>query len=203
MAAARNKSIATRCESAQRRRRPSKADFLQRCCGVEIPCLPEKKHRRSVARLRSAQATSIAQTRSRSIRGSGRRRLGLAPLTRCGSRTRNALGFRGAGAELWSLDGALLVDAATRASSFCGNTAARAYDCGDHSMSMRSKKVSDQRPDSRRNVEGPPQTTPGNKRAFDARPKPSNAERRDYAARPSFHTDPQTADPLDAVSNEE
>jgi hypothetical protein len=35
----------------------------------------------------------------------------------------------------------------------------------------------------------PPQTTPDDKRSFDARPKPSNDRRREESARPTHHID--------------
>ena len=69
-------------------------------------------------------------------------------------------------------------------------------------MAARSKDFASQSPRSGRTSGGPPQTTPGNKRAFDARPKPSDAERRDHTVRPSFHADQESGDPLDAVDGE-
>lgn len=42
-----------------------------------------------------------------------------------------------------------------------------------------------------------PQTSPDDKRAFDARPKPSNERRRDDGARPTHHIDEAAPDLLD------
>jgi hypothetical protein len=43
----------------------------------------------------------------------------------------------------------------------------------------------------------PPLTTPGNIRAFDARPRPKGPERRSETVRPSYHLDRNASDPLD------
>lgn len=47
-----------------------------------------------------------------------------------------------------------------------------------------------------------PVTAPGDKRSFDARPKPSNINRWDGTARPTHHIDSAPADPFDAADGE-
>jgi len=47
-----------------------------------------------------------------------------------------------------------------------------------------------------------PVTTADNKRAFDARPKPSDDHRREERVRPTQHVDPAPRDPFDQADGE-
>jgi hypothetical protein len=69
-------------------------------------------------------------------------------------------------------------------------------------MAARSKTFARQSPHPGKTSGAAPQTTPGDKRAFDARPKPSGAERRDYTVHPSFPADKESSDQLDAMDGE-
>ena len=46
-------------------------------------------------------------------------------------------------------------------------------------------------------ISSAPQTSDGDKRSFDARPKATNEHRREVSVRPTQHVDPLPADPVD------
>lgn len=69
-------------------------------------------------------------------------------------------------------------------------------------MSSRFKKSSDTPQDGTRKPSAP-QTTEGDKRAFDARPKASEGRRREDSVRPTHHIDRKPSDPFDKQDGEE
>lgn len=70
-------------------------------------------------------------------------------------------------------------------------------------MTKHTKKFPVKQPRQHQRPSHAPLTAAGDKRSFDARPKPSTVERRDITSRPSQQADSAEADPLDSVESED